>query len=327
LYVNTSAANFDRPFDGSDKLFAYGIASGRQQGEPLDVKRQYDVAPMGLAGMAMDADGDLYIADMNGRVDHVDPKTGEQDVYATIPTGTNTAVTDMPTFVTFDRLGNLYVGDAGGEPIVWRIPPGGGEAEPWFVDPRLAGSFGASVLGLAVDPSGENLYIAAGNQQPGVSVYRLPLASPDAAHLEEFHRYNDVVSTPCEPTPTPAFASCVLPQALGAGGIAFGASGKLYVVFLSKNQLSILRPDGSEELRFPSAEDNARLDVPLCGPFDLAFDGHGSLLVSNGGDATWGDTPNHQPWPTGRDEAENWVVYDIYVGDTAATAVRPTIAG
>src|SRR5947208_16986198 len=71
LYVDTSAANIDRPFDGSDKIYTYNVSSGRQLGQPIDVKRQYPVAPMGLAGIALDAAGRLYVADMNGRIDRV----------------------------------------------------------------------------------------------------------------------------------------------------------------------------------------------------------------------------------------------------------------
>jgi len=40
--------------------------------------------------------------------------------------------------------------------------------------------------------------------------------------------------------------------AFGGGGIAFGASGKLYVALFAKYQLSILDSDGAEELRFPA---------------------------------------------------------------------------
>ena len=77
---------------------------------------------MGLLGMALDAQGLLYVADMNGRVDRVDPRTGAQEVYATIPTSTDTSFTDMPGFVAFGGDGNLYVGDWSA-PVVWRVPP------------------------------------------------------------------------------------------------------------------------------------------------------------------------------------------------------------
>lgn len=326
MYVDTSAANIDRPFDGQDFIYAFNIDSERQRGEPLAVQRQYQVAPMGLAGMALDADGRIYAADMNGRVDRVDPRTGAQEVYATIPTGANTSIPDMPTFVVFDRAGYLYVGDAGSSPVIWRIPPGGGMAEAWFADPRLAGSWASSVLGLTIDRTGQYLYFVAGNQVPGIVVYRLPFAHPDSAHLEEFHRYSDIVVSSCNPDPTPALASCVGTQVASGGGLAFGSTGNLYVVLFAKNQLSILRPDGTEARRFPSPEDNAKLDVPLCGPFDLAFDGKGSLLVSNVGDATWGAGPDGVPTLLESTDAENWVVYDVWVDDTSAGLARPVIA-
>src|SRR5207249_51357 len=97
------------------------------------------------------------IADMNGRVLRADPSTGVQDVYGTIPTNTDTSFTDMPGFVVFDTAGNLYVSDWSA-PIIWRVPPGGGQAQLWFTDPRLAGTYGANVAGIALDPSGQNLY-------------------------------------------------------------------------------------------------------------------------------------------------------------------------
>ena len=328
VYVDTSAANFDREFDGSDQIYPFNIDSRRQSGAPLVVQRQYPVAPMGLAGLALDSAGRIYAADMNGRVDRVDPRTGAQETYATIPTGTDTATPDMPTFLVFDRAGNLYAGDAGGSPIIWRIPPGGGIAQAWLVDPRFAGTWAGTVLGLTVDPSGQYLYIATGNQAPGIVIYRLPFAHPDSAHLEEFHRYSDLVVTPCPPDPQNpvAIGSCAVPEALSAGGLAFGKSGDLYVVLFSKNQLSVLRPDGTEALRFPSPADNAKLDVPLSGPFDLAFNGEGSLLVSNTGDATIGNGPGGAPPPGGTVNAKNWVVFDVWVNDTAAGVPRPVIA-
>lgn len=133
--------------------------------------------------------------------------------------------------------------------------------------------------------------------------------------------------SPCSSTPSVAPIGCLNTETLSAGGIAFGTSGDLYVVLFSKNQLSILRPDGTEALRFPSPQDNAKLDVPLNGPFDLAFDGKGSLLVSNCGDATIGNGPGGQPPPGGTVNAQNWVVFNVWVNDTAAGVPRPVIAG
>src|SRR5438270_13608018 len=49
LYVDTSAANIDREFDGNDKIYSFNVDTARQEGAPLVVPRQYPVAPMGLA--------------------------------------------------------------------------------------------------------------------------------------------------------------------------------------------------------------------------------------------------------------------------------------
>src|SRR6266581_706448 len=163
LYVSTSNADFDRPFDTSDEIWAFRLDTGGpgQTGtNPILVPRQASAQTMGLLGMALDARGRLYIADMNGRVLRVDPSTGVQDVYGMIPTNTDTSVTDMPGFVVFDAAGNLYVSDWSA-PVIWRVPPGGGQAQLWFTDPRLAGTYGANVAGIALGPSGQNLHIAA----------------------------------------------------------------------------------------------------------------------------------------------------------------------
>ena len=328
LYVDSSASNFDRPFDGSAAVFAYNLETGqllRNRANPMEVPLELPVQNMGLAGIALDAVGRLYMADMNGRVVGLDPRTGVSIVYATFPTATFTALNHMPTFLAFAADGNLYVGDAGAAaPVIWRIPLGGGAAQPWFVDPRLTSGWAGSVLGLAVDPSGENLYFASGYQQPGTTIYRLPIAHPDADHLEVFHEYTDLVISPC-PQPGEAL-NCLVPQAVSAGNIAFGQSGKLYVVLLAKNQLSILRPDGTEEVRFPNPEANTQMPIPLSTPFDVTFNGKGSLLVSNGGDYTVGYGPGHVTPPTdGPGDPETWVVFDVYVGDTGIPLARPII--
>jgi hypothetical protein len=328
LYVDTSAANFDRPFDGSDDIFAYDLRTGQPRAEgpnPVAVIRQSPVAPMGLAGMALDALGRLYVADMNGRLLRVDPRTGAQEAYASFPTSTYTAFTDMPTFLAFGGDGSLYVGEAAGPPIIWRIPPGGGQAQPWFTDARLSGTFGASVLGVAVDPSGQELVFAAGNQQPGIVIYRLPLAHPDAAHLQVFHRYSDVVITPCQIEPNLNPPNCAVSQLLGAGDIAFGKSGKLYVALFAKNQISILGRDGTEQARFPSPAENAQREVPLNGPFGVAFDGHGSLLVTNVGEPTLAYAPGRTPPPGGPPNSASWVVFSAFVNDTASPLIRPDL--
>jgi sugar lactone lactonase YvrE len=327
LYVSTSNADFDRLFDTSDQIWAFRLDTGepiRNALNPILVPRLAPAQTMGLLGMALDAQGRLYVADMNGRVLRVDPSTGLQEVYGSIPTNTDTSLTDMPGFVVFGSDGSLYVSDWSA-PVIWRVPPGGGQAALWFTDTRLAGSYGANVAGIALDPSGQNLYIAAGTQEAQIAIYRLPLAHPDALHLEEFHRYTDFVMEPCDLDPNPELVACATMPAFGGGGIAFGSSGKLYVALFAKQQLSILRTDGSEALRFPSADENMDRDVPVNGPFAVAFDGRGSLLVANTGDPTIGKSPGGGDPPGGLVTSDTWVVFDVFVDDTASPLIRPFI--
>jgi len=327
VYVDTSNADFDRPFDPSDEIWSYSLDTGnptRGVLNPIEVLRAASVQTMGLLGMALDAQGRIYAADMNGRIVRVDPRTGAQQVYATIPTSTDTSFTDMPGFPVFGRDGNLYFGDWSA-PVIWRVSPGGGQAQPWFADPRLAGTYGANVAGVTLDPSGEELYIAAGTQEGQIAIYRLPLAHPDAAHLQEFHRYTDFVMTPCSADPDLALIGCAVMPVFGGGGIAFGASGRLYVALFAKEQLSILDSDGTEALRFPSPEENAEREIPIEGPFGLAFDGRGSLLVANTGDPTFAKGPGGIDPPGGLPTSDTWVVFDVFVDDTAAPLFRPLI--
>src|SRR5256886_3684315 len=327
LYVDTSNADFDRPFDASDAVRPFSLDTGQRAGlrpKPIEVARAAAVQTRGLLGMALDSQGRIYAADMNGRIVRVDPRTGPQDVYATIPTSTDTSFTDMPGFPVFGGDGNLYVGDWAA-PVIWRVPPGGGQAEPWFGDPRLAGTWGANVAGVTVDPSGEDLYFAAGTQEQQIVIYRLPLAHPDAAHLQEFHRYTDFVVTPCPADPDLALIACAVTPAFGVGGSSFGASGRLHVSLFAKNQLSILESDGTEALRFPSPEQNAEREIQVNGPFALAFDGRGSLLVANTGGPTFGKGPGGTDPPGGLVTSDTWVVFDVFVNDTAAPLFRPVI--
>jgi len=62
--------------------------------------------PMGLAAIALDAQGLLYVADMNGRILRLDPATGNQSDYATFPTNSMTSFTAMPDDIAFDWQGN-----------------------------------------------------------------------------------------------------------------------------------------------------------------------------------------------------------------------------
>ena len=303
VYVDTFNP-VDRASDDYDAIFTYNLATGALRSDrpnPIKVPRMMSPAIMGLAAMALDAEGRLYVADMNGRIVRVDPKTGAQSDYATFPTNTMTSVSNMPAGIAFDDEGDLYVTDASA-PIIWRVPPGGGEAKAWFADPALAGVWGVTGLNAAaIDPSGTYLYFSM-QYSSATAVYRLPLNQPEISSLDLVHAYEP-------PPPTLDTGDPEVQGIFGTSGIAFGASGKLYVVLLGANQVSILRPDGTEALRFPTADQNAQQAVPYDDPLFPAFDGSGSLLVTN----------------VAFRSLEKSVVLDAWVNDTAFPLVRPCI--
>ena len=91
----------------------------------------------GVLGLAVDAPGNVYAA-----VSTFDPATSgvyriaRDGSFVRLP-GTEAIV--FPNGVTLDQRGNIYVTDTilG---AVWRVPAGGGPAEPWFQSPLLLGS-------------------------------------------------------------------------------------------------------------------------------------------------------------------------------------------
>lgn len=291
FYVSGPAA-FGQP-PGSAYVDAYDIRTGVLEAVyPITITNPF--AGMSAAScIAFGADGAAYVIEpFVGVIRMSLNPNNDQSVYsAFIPTGPS-----LLNDLAFDAGGNLYVTDSFAATI-YRIPPGGGAPSVWFSDPRLAGDpavpFG--VNGIRINKDDQKVYVsvtASFGTLDGV-IYRLPLvASPTAADLEEFHRYPFVFGFPP-----------VLP---GPDGVAFGRSGKLYIALAGTSQISVLRPDGSEEARYsgPAANPGGFPDpMPWANPANIAFDGHTrSLLVTNHASLVPYD-PNL------------FVVFDVFVDD------------
>ena len=288
VYVDTFGF-VTRPSDGADNVYAYDLNTGAllaDRPNPALIPRRFQVCIMGMAGMAQDAKGRLYLVDMNSRIVRLDPMTGATEDYATFPTsaeGNNGSTPNMPLDMVFAPDGAAYVSDIGGLPILWRAPPGGGQAEIWFTDSHLAGVYSQGGGGLKLDPAGKILYlgiVTSDQNSARGTVYKLSLANPSDIAL--FHQYGNNVENP--------------PLGAGPLGMTVGKSGKIYIAMPGTNQVSVLLPDGSEE---------RRIDFPASTQF-VALTKKGTLLVT-----AW-NFPDG-PWP----------VYEIAVGDTPGGVFEP----
>jgi sugar lactone lactonase YvrE len=229
---------------------------------------------------------------------------GKQELYsgpfpdlpmcAAVPSGTPCSPTPfdapaLPNDLVFAANGDLYVTDSL-QATIWRVPAGGGAPEIWFQDPRLASpSFGPN--GIRIDPSGTTLYFTVSEDFEGRAfVYTLPLiANPTAGDLEVFHEYT----------------GGDLPD-----GIAFGSTGLLYVAIATPfaSGISILDPDGTEVDRLVNEGNPV---FPYDSPANIAFDGRGSIMVTN------------HAFVTGISDPEQFTVIDVYVADKGLPLNRP----
>ncbi len=305
VYV-AGPARFGNAGEPPSKVFVYDTSTGA-------TVREYAIQGENLAQdhanscIAFDGAGRLYVVNTQLGIVRLNVETGQQEVYAaplpnlptcaSAPANTPCSPTfadlpPLPNDIAFDEDGNLYQTDSF-QATIWRIPAGGGQPTIWFQDPRLDTPFGPN--GLRLDPKGEKVYFAItaegvgqfGNFLGG-KIYTLPLvAQPQASDLQVFHQYNGEAPD----------------------GIAFGRTGKLYVVLAApfNSGVSILNPDGTEETRLGNPQGSPIF--PYDSPANAAFDKHGSLLLTNHAFAT--GIPS------------NFTVLSVFVNDKGAQLVRP----
>ena len=254
----------------------------------------------GVAGVALDGNGRLYVAGQQGLM-RIDPETGAQSRYASfanlppclplLPGPCSPTVLDRPPFpndVAFDAAGNAYVSDSF-QATVWRVPPGPGTPQIWCQSASLDGAvFGPNGIRMQPDGSGVTVTVTG----PPGGVFAL-----------------DRVGSACQVQPVHAYG-VDLPD-----GLAFGRSGRLYVTLAGSNQVSVLAPGGAELARYsgPAARDGGGT-VPWDAPASLAIDPvTSSLLVVN------------HALVTGLVDPSRFVVFDVFVDDRPVALHRPVI--
>ena len=306
VYV-AGPASFDTAGTPASKVFAYDLKTGELL-QTYEIQGEFTQFPHANSCIAFDAQGRLYVVNLQLGIVRLDVGSGAQESYAAplpdllpcsetqsspcSPTIANAP--PLPNDIAFDEAGNLYLTDSL-QATIWRIPSGGGQPQIWFQDSRLDTPFGAN--GLRLSPDNTKIYFAVtaegvgpfGNFLGG-KIYTLPLvSSPGAADLQTFHQYNGEAPD----------------------GMAFGKSGNLYVVLAApfNSGVSILAPDSSEVARLTNPAGSPI--SPYDSPANAAFGKQGSLLLTNHAFATM--IPS------------NFTVLDVFVDDKEQPLVRPNI--
>ena len=150
------------------------------------------------------------------------------------------------------------------------------------------------VCEVRVNPQHDKIFMSVSIDANGQGfIYTLPLvAQPNAADLQVFH----------------AFAPGDIPD-----GIAFGRSGVLYVADATPFSSGIigLRSNGSEVFRFTNPV-NTPIN-PYDSPANIAFNGRGSMFVTNHAFATGGQMP------------QQFQLLEVYVNDYEVGLFKPLI--
>jgi CubicO group peptidase (beta-lactamase class C family) len=277
--------------------------------ETYPVLGHSDRAIHGANGITLDGSGRVYILDYDGaRILRLDPVTGRQDIYASIPdlpscsdTGGNPAGLDCepnpydrpawPNWASFAPDGTLFVSDLN-QGYIWTIPPGGGIAEPWYSDDRFASYY--SLNGMQFDTNGDLVFVltVSGRLDSGTFgrgvVYRIPvLAGNLPGVLEEVADF-------------------------GIGdGLAIGMDNRIYLPVTNPldYRIDVVDPaTGTVVKRLPDR--SASLEIPLDSPASVAFRGT-DLLITN--HALFTDNPDH------------WAVLSIDTGQQRLPLYYPVL--
>ena len=216
----------------------------------------------GVQVATSDSRGRLVLLDKApARVLLLNTRKGVQRTYATFPDEAT------PNYAAWGPRGELYVTDYT-HPVLWRVPPGGGEAEVWSEDSRLNGlEFGTT--GIVTAANRGSLFISQQSSGGGGD------GNPATGKLYEL-----TIGGDGEPG---AFRTVWESQPFDApDGFAIDVDGRFYITLLLSNQIAVVAPGGLELERFPSATgsgDNGSA-VPFDNPSSAMFLGR-RLMVAN----------------------------------------------
>jgi sugar lactone lactonase YvrE len=269
-------------------------------------------SPHGVQVAAIDAGGLLYLLDQSPpRVLTLDPRTGEQRVYATFhdlpscsmaPTGAECSQTLVdnppePDYAAWGPDGSMYVTDYQ-EATIWRIPPGGGDAHVWLTDPRFDGlQFDAA--GIVLKPDHRTLLVDTAASSP--------TTGPDFAQGKLYELPIQLDGKPGELRQLWESGATQAPD-----GFAVAQSGNIYLALVGPgaNQIVELSPAGQLLASAPDPIANLSAPVPYDEPSSVQFDGD-RLIVTNLAFIDGNASPNHQ------------VLFDVWAGEPGMAIYHP----
>jgi sugar lactone lactonase YvrE len=304
IYVGS----FENPAGDSLPSKVFAFAPNGHLIRSYTVPGQDLAASHGVQVAAIDSKGLLYLLDQTpSRILTLDPRTGKFGYYGSfhdVPTCTASGRTSdcsatildnapEPDYGAWGTDGSLYVTDYT-EGLIWRVPPGGGNAEVWFTDARIDGGlFGPA--GLVLLPDHRTLLFSTATNTIS--------SDPTAGGLYKLK---------IQPNGTPGALTKVWESAPreAPDGFALSSAGNVYLTLVgpAANQIVELSPSGSELARYPSALENATMSVPFDEPSSAQFAGQ-SLIVTN------------QSYFEGN--TDHMALLDVYVGEPAMPIYVP----
>jgi sugar lactone lactonase YvrE len=255
----------------------------------------------GVQVAAMDARGLLYLLDQDPpRIVTLNPITREQRTYATfkdvppcVPPGSGGDCSDTtmdnppePDYAAWGTDGSLYVTDYV-QGLIWRVPPGGGEAHVWFTSPQIDGTqFGPAGIVLMPDLHTLMFSTSAG-----------PVIGPNPTT-------GKLYTIPIQPNgkPGPLKQLWESGPTQGPDGFALARSGNVYLALVgpNANQLVVLSPTGKLIASITHDGTSGPGDVPFDSPSSVSFDGD-RMIVTNDAYFT-GDTTH-------------FAIFDVFAGE------------
>lgn len=306
VFVSLPATN-GTAGQGPSQVLRFDVATGAAK-PTITITGENLATDHGLSCITSDASGRLYVLSTQLGVVRLTPSGSSwiQDIYSppvpNLPacrfapgppcTPQDWEGTTLPNDLAFDGDGNLYITDSY-QSTIFKVAPGGGPATIWFQSSLFEGipsSIGLNGIRVSPDQSKILVTVTLPYTSPLngklYSIARVP--SPTASDLQLLHTFDNLV---------------------GPDGIAFGANNKLYVAAAALSSIVVLSTTTYTEVDryFGPLGSSIQFD----GPANIAFNGSGSLFITN-----------HAP--STRD-ASHFALLRVFNYDNGSPLFKPTL--